>query len=73
METMFKDLVPDRMKCYWQTPEILSDNVLESLYQMRARESHQLKTVLVLYEQDNEQRNTHPSYLRLKTVVKKFF
>ena len=34
------------------TPEILSDNVLESLYQMRARESHQLKTVLALNEQE---------------------
>ena len=55
------------------TPEVPSGSILEGLYKMRIRESDQLKTVLALYEQASEQKNTHPSFQRLKTILKKFF
>ena len=40
---------------------------------MRIRESDQLKNVLAQYEQDSEQKNTHSSYERLNTILKKSF
>ena len=54
------------------THEVLSDSILERLYQMRIRESDQLQTALALYDQDINQKNMTPSYQRLKTMTKKF-
>ena len=50
-----------------------SDDLLESLYEMRIRGSDQVNTVLDVYEQDVEQDNSQLGYLKLKTVVKKMF
>ena len=52
--------------------KIPSDDVLESLYRLRIRESDQLKTVLVLYEMKIHQKISmpllgSPSYSRAKT------
>ena len=54
------------------TQDVPSDNILESLYKTRLRESDQLKMLLALYNQDIGYQNMPPSYQRLKTMVKKF-
>ena len=46
-----------------ETPQ---DDVLESLYKMRIRDSELLKTVLAPYDQDIEQKDFPPSYQKLK-------
>ena len=51
--------------------EIRKENVLESLYKMRIRESVQLQTVLAMYEQEIDRDRAKPSYQRLKTMVKR--
>ena len=51
--------------------EIPSDDILESLYNLRIRESAQLKTVLELQEMEIHQKISDPSYQRLKTMVKR--
>ena len=49
-----------------------SDDVLESLYKLRIRESEQLKKkVLELYEMEIHRKISMPSYQTLKTMVKK--
>ena len=48
--------------------EVPNDAILESLYQMRIRESDQLQTVLAMYEQEINQDHSKPSYQKLKTM-----
>ena len=48
-----------------------SDDILESLYKLRIRESAQLKTVLELYDMEIHQKISTPNYQKLKTMVKK--
>ena len=47
------------------------DDILESLYKLRIRESEKLKTVLELYDLETHQKNLGPDYHRLKTMVKR--
>ena len=42
--------------------KIPSDNILESLYKVRIRESDQLKTVLELYDMEIHQKISMPNY-----------
>ena len=42
--------------------KIPSDDVLDSLYKLRIRESDQLKTVLELYEMETHQKIWMPNY-----------
>ena len=51
--------------------KIPSDDILESLYKLRIRESDQLKRVLALYDLDIHQKKSNPVYQKLKTMVKK--
>ena len=46
------------------------DDILESLYKLRIRESDQLKTVLQLYDVEIHQTISMPDYQKLKTMVK---
>ena len=48
-----------------------SDEILESLYKLRIRESEKFKTVLELYNIEIYQKKAEPDYHRLKTVVKR--
>ena len=48
-----------------------SDDVLQSLYKLRIRESEQLKTVLELYDMEIHQKISVPNYQKLKTMVKR--
>ena len=51
--------------------KIPSDDILESLYKLRIRESDQLKTVLELYDLETHQKISNPDYQKLKTMVKR--
>ena len=50
---------------------IPSEDVLESLYKLRIRQSAQLKTVLELYDMEIHQKISMPNYQKMKTIVKK--
>ena len=51
--------------------KIPSDDILESLYKLRIRESEKLKTVWELSSMEIHQRKAGPDDHRLKTMVKK--
>ena len=51
--------------------KIPSDEILESLYNLRIRESDQLKTVLGLNDMEFHQEISMPEYQKLKTMVKR--
>ena len=51
--------------------KIPSDDILESLYKLRTRESAQLKTVLELYDMEFHQKISVPNYQKSKTMVKR--
>ena len=51
--------------------KIPSDDVLESLYKLRMRDSDQLKTVLELYEMEIHQKTSMPNYQKFKTMVER--
>ena len=48
-----------------------SDDVLESMYKLRIRESDTLKTVLELYDMEIHQKVSMPNHQKLKTMVKR--
>ena len=50
--------------------KIPSDDVLESLYKLRIRESAQLKTVLELYDVETHQKISRPNCQKNKIMVK---
>ena len=50
--------------------KIPSDDILESLYKLRIRESAQLQTVLELYDMEIHHKISMPNYQKLKTIVK---
>ena len=51
--------------------KIPPDDIVESLYKLRIRESAQLKTVLELYDMEIHQKITMPNHQKLKTMVKR--
>ena len=51
--------------------KIPTDDVQESLYKLRIRESDQPKTVFVLYDMETHQKISMPNYQKLKTMVKR--
>ena len=51
--------------------KIPSDDSLESLCNLRIRESTQLQTVLELYDMEIHQKISMPNYQKLKTMVKR--
>ena len=51
--------------------KIPPDDILGSLYNVRIRESDQLKTVLKLYDMEINQKISMPNYQKLKTTVKR--
>ena len=50
---------------------IPSDDILESLYKLRIRESAQLKTVLELCDMETHQKISMPNYQKMNTMVKR--
>ena len=53
--------------------KIPPDDILESLYKLRIRQSEKLKTVLELYKVEIHQKKLGPDYHRLKAMVKRSF
>ena len=51
--------------------QIPSDDILESLYKIRIRESEKLKTILEFYNMEILQKKAGLDYHRLKTMVKR--
>ena len=51
--------------------KIPSEDILESVYKLRIRESDQLKTVLELYDVEIHQKTSVPNYQKLKTMMKR--
>ena len=51
--------------------KIPSDEILDSLYKLRIRESNQLKTVSEMYDMEIHQKMSVPNYQQLKTMVKR--
>ena len=51
--------------------KIPSDDILESLYKLRIRESEKLETVLEVYNMEIHQKRAGPDYHKLKTMVKR--
>ena len=49
-----------------QDGKIPSDEILESLYKLRIRESAQLKTVLELYDMEIHQKISMPNYQKIE-------
>ena len=58
----------DGMK-FHSMSKIPSDDILESLYKLRIRESAQLKTVLEMYDMSIHHKISVPNYQKLKTIV----
>ena len=52
---------------------IPSDDILESLYKLRIRESAQIETVLELYDMDIHQKISVPNDQKLKTMMNRSF
>ena len=68
---MFKNSMRDGTKFYCRWARSHLDDVLESLYKLRIRESDQLKNVLGLNDLEIHQKISKPDYQRLKTMVKR--
>ena len=66
-----QDFDPRRDEILLSMTKIPSDDVLESLYKLRRRESDQLKTVSELYDMDIHQKISMPNYLKLKMMVQR--
>ena len=71
MMTIFKNSIQDGPKSCSSMTKIPSDEILESLYILRIRESEHLKTVLEWYDMEIHQKISMPNYQRLKTMVKR--
>ena len=51
--------------------QIPSDDIMQTLYKLRIRESEKVKTVLELYNMEIHQKKAGPDYHRLQTMVKR--
>ena len=63
---MFRNLKRDGINFLLSMTKIPPDDVLESLYNLRIRESDQLKTVLEVYGMEIHQKISIPDYQKLK-------
>ena len=68
---IFRNSIQNDTEFYLSMTQIPSDDILESLYKLRIRESEKLKTVLELYNMEIHQKKAGPDYHRLKTMVKR--
>ena len=63
---IFRNSIQDGTKFLLSMSKILSDDILESLYKSRKRESAQLKTVLELYDMEIHQKISMPDYQKIE-------
>ena len=69
--TMFKMLIRDGVEVLLSISQVPTDDILESVFQMRTRESDQLKTVLAMCKPEIDQHLSKPNYQKLKTMLKR--
>ena len=67
---IFRNSILDE-RIFWFMSKIPFDDILESLYKLRIRESVQHQTVLELYDMEIHEKISMPNYQRLKTMVKR--
>ena len=68
---MWRSSIQDGANLLLSTTKTPSDDIVESLYKLRIRESDQLKTVLELYDMEIHQKISVPNYQKLKPMVKR--
>ena len=68
----FKRLIQNGTKFLSSMGEAPKDDVLESVYTTKMRDSEQLKTTSALYHQNTVQNNESPSCTRLNDTVKRY-
>ena len=68
---MFRNSITRWAEVLLSMSKIPSDDVLESLFKLRIRESAQLKTVVELYDMEIHQKILMPNKKKLKTMVKR--
>ena len=72
MMTTNRNSIQDGMKFYQKMSKVPADDILESLYKLRIRESDQLKIVLELYDMAIHQKISMPNHQKkIKTMVKR--
>ena len=71
MMTKIKDFDTRWDEVLLSVSKIPSDDILESLYKLRIRESAQLKTVFELSDMEIHQKISVPNNQKLKTMVKR--
>ena len=69
--TIFQDFDMRWDEILLSLTKIPPDDILESLYKLRIRESDQLKTVSGFYDMEIHQKISEPDYQMLKTMVKR--
>ena len=70
--TIFRSSIQDgTFFFFWIYEQFPPDDILESLYKLRTRESEKLKTVFELYNVEIHQKKAKPDDHRLKTMVKR--
>ena len=67
----FRISTQDGIQLREQQVKYLQENVLESLYKLKIRNSVQLQRVLAMHEQEIDRDRAIPSYQRLKTMVRR--
>ena len=73
MTVVFRNSIQDGMKFYSHCQRFPSDNILESLYNLRIRESAQLKTVLELYDMEIHQKISMPKISKIEDNGKEVY
>ena len=68
---MFRNSITRWAEVLLSMSKIPSDDVLESLFKLRIRESAQLKTVVESYDMEIHQKILMPNKKKLKTMVKR--
>ena len=68
---MFRNSTQVGMKFLLSMSKIPSDDVLETLYKLRKRESAHLKNGVELYDMEIHQKISMPNCQKLKTMVKR--
>ena len=68
--TIFRSSIQDGTKFVLSTEQFPPDDILESLYKWRIRESEKLKTILEVYNLEIHQKKSKPDDHRMKTMVK---
>ena len=71
MTITFRNSTQDGRKFCYPCQRFTQDDIQESLFKLRIRESAQLKTKLQLYDMEIHQKISMPNYQKMKTTAKR--